>query len=163
MGVQALALGKIGNAGCHLAQRLAGVVEKAGLLHKVVHTQRAGEAGRAAGGQGVVGACKVIAQGLGHIAAQEDAARVFDLVQHAEGVLHAHFQMFRCNDVAGFNGLVQVGAEDDLAVVVHAGAGNGGAGQLRDLHLQLRLYRLGKGFAVGDKHWACQFIVLGLT
>ena len=27
MGVQALALGKIGNAGCHLAQRLAGVIE----------------------------------------------------------------------------------------------------------------------------------------
>ena len=44
MGVQALTLGKIGNAGCHLAQRLAGVVEEAGLLHKVVHTQRAGEA-----------------------------------------------------------------------------------------------------------------------
>ena len=55
MGVQALALGKIGNAGCHLAQRLAGVIEETGLLHKVVHTQRAGEAGRAAGGQGVVG------------------------------------------------------------------------------------------------------------
>ena len=48
MGVQALTLGKIGNAGCHLAQRLAGVIEEAGLLHKVVHTQRAGEAGRAA-------------------------------------------------------------------------------------------------------------------
>ena len=36
----------------------------------------------------------------------------------------------------------QVGAEDDLAVVVHAGTGNGGAGQLRDLYFQLRLYRL---------------------
>ena len=71
--------------------------------------------------------------------------------------------MLRRDDVAGLNGLVQIGAEDDLTVVVHAGAGNGGAGQLRDLHLQLRLYRLGKVCAVGDKHRACQFIVLGLT
>ena len=163
MGVQALALGKIGNAGCHLAQRLAGVVEKAGLLHKVVHTQRAGEAGRAAGGQGVVGACKVIAQGLGHIAAQEDAARVFDLVQHPEGVLHADLQMLRRNDVAGLNGLVQVGADDDLPVVVHAGAGNGGTGQLGDLHLQLCLHGPGQRRTVGDKNRAGQLVVLGLA
>ena len=60
----------------------------------------------------MVGACKVIAQRFRHVAAKEDAACIFDLVQHAEGVLHAHFQMFRCNDVAGFNGLVQVGAEE---------------------------------------------------
>ena len=71
--------------------------------------------------------------------------------------------MFRCNDVAGFNGLVQVGAEDDLAVVVHAGAGDGGTGQLRDLHLQLRLHGLGQLRAVGDEDRACQFVVLGLT
>ena len=111
----------------------------------------------------MVGACKVIAQRFRHVAAKEDAACVFDLVQHAEGVLHAHLQMFRCNDVAGFNGLVQVGAEDDLAVVVHAGAGDGGTGQLRDLHLQLRLHGLGQLRAVGDEDRACQFVVLGLT
>ena len=111
----------------------------------------------------MVGACKVIAQRFRHVAAKEDAACIFDLVQHAEGVLHAHFQMFRCNDVAGLDGLVQVGAEDDLAVVVHAGAGDGGTGQLRDLHLQLRLHGLGQLRAVGDENGACQFVVLGLT
>ena len=111
----------------------------------------------------MVGACKVIAQRFRHVAAKEDAAHVADLVQHAEGILHAHFQMFRCNDVAGLNGLVQVGAEDDLAVVVHAGAGDGGTGQLRDLHLQLRLHGLGQLRAVGDENRACQFVVLGLA
>ena len=102
----------------------------------------------------MVGACKVIAQGLGHIAAQEDASRVFDLVQHPEGVLHADLQMLRRNDVAGLNGLVQVGADDDLPVVVHAGAGNGGTGQLGDLHLQLCLHGLGQLRTVGDKNRA---------
>ena len=58
---------------------------------------------------------------------------------------------------------MQVGAEDDLAVVVHAGAGDGGTGQLRDLHLQLRLHGLGQLRAVGDEDRACQFVVLGLT
>ena len=111
----------------------------------------------------MVGAGKIIAQRLRHVAAKEDAARVADLVQHPKGVLHADLQVLRCNDVAGLDGLVQVGAEDDLTVVVHAGAGNGGAGQLRDLYFQFCLHRLGKGFAVGDKHRACQLIVLGLT
>ena len=163
MGVQALPLGKIGNAGGNLAQRLPGVVKKAGFLDKIVHAQGAGEAGGAAGGQGVVGACEVIAQRLGHVAAQEDAARVLDLVQHAERVFHTDFQMLGCNDVAGLNGLVQVRTDDDLAVVVHAGPGNGGTGQLRDLNLQLGLHGLGKLRAVGDKDGAGQLVVLGLA
>ena len=71
--------------------------------------------------------------------------------------------MLRGDDVAGFDGLVQVGADDDLAVVVHAGAGDGGAGQLRDLHFQLGLHGLGEVGAVSDQHGACQFVVLGLT
>ena len=103
VGVQTLPLGKIGNAGGNLAQRLPGVVKKAGFLDEVVHAQGAGEAGGAAGGQGVVGACEVIPQRLGHVAAQEDAARVLDLVQHAERVFHTDFQMLGCNDVAGLN------------------------------------------------------------
>ena len=111
----------------------------------------------------MVGACKVIAQRFRHVAAKEDAARVADLVQHPKGVLHADLQVLRRDDVAGLNGLVQVGAEDDLAVVIHAGTGNGGAGQLRNLYLQFCLYRLGKVCAVGDKHRACQPVVLGLT
>ena len=111
----------------------------------------------------MVGACKVIAQRLRHVAAKEDAARVADLVQHPEGVLHADLQVLRRDDVAGLDGLVQVGAEDDLTVVVHAGAGNGGAEQLRNLYLQFCLYRLGKGFAVSHQHRACQPVVLGLT
>ena len=163
MGVQTLALGKVCNAGRNGFQRVPGVVDEAGLLDEIVHAQRAGKACGAAGGQGVVGACKVIAQRFRHVAAKEDAARVADLVQHPEGVLHADLQVLRRDDVAGFNGLVQVGAEDDLAVVVHAGAGNGGAGQLRNLYLQFCLYRLGKVCAVGDKHRACQPVVLGLT
>ena len=163
VGVQALPLGKIGNAGGNLAQRLPGVVKKAGFLDEIVHAQGAGEAGGAAGGQGVVGACEVITQRLGHVAAQEDAARILDLVQHAERVFHTDFQMLGCNDVAGLNGLVQVRTDDDLAVVVHAGPGNGGTGQLRDLNLQLGLHGLGKLRAVGDKDGAGQLVVLGLA
>ena len=41
VGVQALALGKIGDAGGYFAQRFPGVVEEAGLLYKVVYAQGA--------------------------------------------------------------------------------------------------------------------------
>ena len=41
VGVQALALGKIGDAGSHLAQRFPGVVEEAGFFYKVVYAQGA--------------------------------------------------------------------------------------------------------------------------
>ena len=41
VGVQALALGKIGDAGGYFAQRFTGVVEEAGLLYKVVYAQGA--------------------------------------------------------------------------------------------------------------------------
>ena len=40
VGVQALPLGKVGDAGCSLFQRLPGVVDEAGLLDEVVHAQR---------------------------------------------------------------------------------------------------------------------------
>ena len=73
-----------------------------------------------------------------------------------------HFSNRISDDPFKFIGM-KMKAEDDLAVVVHAGTGNGGAGQLRDLYFQFCLYRLGKGCAVGDKHRACQLIVLGLT
>ena len=111
----------------------------------------------------MVRAGEVIAQCLRDVPAQEDASRILDLVQHAEGVFHADFQMFRRDDVAGLNGLVQVGADDDLAVVVHAGAGDGGAGQLRDLDFQLRLHGFGQRFAVGHEDGAGQLVVLGLA
>ena len=58
---------------------------------------------------------------------------------------------------------MQVGADDDLPVVVHAGAGNGGTGQLGNLHLQLCLHGLGQRRAVGDKNRAGQLVVLGLA
>lgn len=41
VGVQALALGKIGDAGGYFAQRFPGVVEEAGLFYKVVYAQGA--------------------------------------------------------------------------------------------------------------------------
>ena len=71
--------------------------------------------------------------------------------------------MLRRDDVARLNGLVQIGADDDLAVVVHAGAGDGGAGQLRDLGFQLRLYGLGQRLAVRHEDGAGQLVVLGLA
>ena len=59
--------------------------------------------------------------------------------------------------------LCRSAADDDLAVVVHAGPGDGGAGQLRDLHLQLGLHGLGQLGAVGDEDGAGQLVVLGLA
>ena len=40
VGVQALMLGKIGNAGLNFAQGIAGVINETGLFHKIVHAQR---------------------------------------------------------------------------------------------------------------------------
>src|SRR5699024_10768400 len=102
----------------------------------------------AAGGQGVVGSGEVVAQRLGDVPAQEDAAGVFDLAQHRKGVLHADFQVLGSDDVADLNGLAQILADNNLAVVVHAGPGNGRPGQLGDLDFQLGLNRFGQGLAV---------------
>ena len=136
-------LGKIGDASLHLAEGFAGVIDKARLLHKIIDAQRAREPRRAAGGQCVVRAGKVVAQCLGHVFAQEDAARILHRVQHRERVIDADFQVLRRNDVHGLNGLVHVVGDNNFAVRVHAGAGDGGAGQLRNLNLQLRLHGLG--------------------
>ena len=156
-------LGKVGDAGLDLAQGFAGVVDEAGLLDEIIHAQGAAEPRGAAGGQGVVGAGKIIAQGLGHVLAQENAARVLDVVQNGKRVVHADLQMLRRNNVHGVDGLLHVIGDDDLTVGVHAGAGNGGAGQLRDLYFQLGLYGLGQVPAVGDQHRRGQLIVLGLA
>ena len=156
-------LGKVGDAALNLAQSLAGVVDKAGFLDEIVHAQRAREPRSAAGGQGVVRPGKVIAQRLGHILAEEDAARVLHRVENRKRVIHADFQMLRRDDVDGLNRLVHIIGHDDFAVGVHAGAGNGGAWQLRNLHLQLGLHGLGQLPAVGDQHRAGQLVMLGLA
>ena len=156
-------LGKIGNARLNFAQGIAGVINETGLFHKIVHAQRAGKTCRAAGGQGVVGAGKIIAQCFRHILAQENAARVLYAVQNGERVVHTNFQMLRGNDVHGVNGLVHIVRHNDLAVGVHAGAGDGGAGQLWDLHFQLGLYGLGQLGAVRYQHGAGQLVMLGLA
>ena len=163
MGVQALPLGKIGNTGLHLPQRLPGVINKAALFHKVVHAQRAAEACRAAGGQRMVGACEIIAQRLRHIFAQKDAACIFDLGKQAERLVHTHLQMLGGYDVHGLHRLAQIAAHNDLAVGIHAFPCNFLARQLRDLHLQLGLHGLCQRLAVRYQHGACQHIVLGLT
>ena len=111
----------------------------------------------------MVRAGKIVAQRLGYILAKEDAAGVLHRVQHGKRVVHADLQMLGGNDIHGFDGLAHVIGHDDLAVGVHARAGDGGAGQLRDLYLQLGLHGLGQIPAVGDKHGAGQLIVLGLA
>ena len=60
--------------------------------------------------------------------------------------------MFRRDDVHRLNGLVHIGGNDDLAVGVHAGPGDGRTGQLRDLHFQFRLHGQRQFPAVGDQH-----------
>ena len=83
----------------------------------------------------MVGTGKIIAQRFGYVFAQEDAARVLNFIQHRKGVIHANFQMLRCNDIHRLDRLVHIIGHNDLAVGVHALAGNRGAGQLGDLHL----------------------------
>ena len=111
----------------------------------------------------MVRAGKIVAQCLGYILAKEDAAGVLHRVQHGKRVVHADLQMLGGDDVHGLDGLAHVIGHDDLAVGVHARAGDGGAGQLRDLYLQLGLHGLGQIPAVGDKHGAGQPVMLGLA
>ena len=85
----------------------------------------------------MVRAGKIVAQCLGYILAKEDAAGVLHRVQHGKRVVHADLQMLGGDDIHGFDGFAHVIGHDDLAVGVHARAGDGGAGQLRDLYLQL--------------------------
>ena len=156
-------LGKVGDAGLDFAQGFAGVVDEAGLFDEIIHAQRAAEPRGAAGGQRVVGAGKVIAQGLRHVFAQEDAARVLDIVEHCKRIIHADLQMLGRDDVHGVDGFLHVVGDDDLTVGVHTGACDGGAGQLRDLHFQLGLHGFGKLPAVGDKHRRGKLVVFGLA
>ena len=111
----------------------------------------------------MVRASKIVAQCLGYILAKEDAAGVLHRVQHGKRVIHADLQMLGGDDIHGLDGFAHVIGHDDLAVGVHARAGDGGAGQLRDLHLQLGLHGLGQLPAVGDKHGAGQLVMLGLA
>ena len=120
MGGQALPLGKVGYLVGYLGQGVTGVVGELGLLHEIIHRQRGGEAGGAAGGQGVVGACEVVAQSLGAVLAHEDGACVLDLVQIVEGVVHAQLQMLGSDLVGDVNGQHEVSfGYDDLAVLVN--------------------------------------------
>ena len=106
---------------------------------------------------------KVIAERFGHVAAQKDAAGVLDRTQHRERVFGADFEVFRRDEVRGFDRLGEIIGHDDLAVGVHALPRDRGAGQKRNLPLKLGLHGLGQRFAVGHKHRRRELVVLGLA
>ena len=111
----------------------------------------------------MVGAGEIIAQCFRAVLAQEDGAGAAHPVQIIEGRVHAQFQMLGGDFVGNVDGQIQIFRHNNFAIVVDGCPGDLAAGQQRNLSLQLRLHRFGQLAAVGDKHRACQFIVLGLT
>ena len=116
MAVEALPLCKVRDPGGGVCQRLPGVVDELGLLHKVVYAEGTGKPGRTAGGQGVVGTREIVPQRLWRVAAQKNAAGVFDQGQQGKGIVHAQLQMLRSDAVGGLHCRGQVLCHQDLTV-----------------------------------------------
>ena len=137
MGVQPLPLCELDHPVGDLFQRLGAVVEEAAALDEVVHPQRAGEPGGAAGGQGVVRPGEIVPQRLRHMPAEEDAAGIPDAGQQREGIRDRELQMLGRDEVCDLDRLLEAVGQDDLAVVVNARRRNLPAGQRRELPLEL--------------------------
>ena len=145
-----------------LPEGLRGVIGVLNLLDEIVHRQGTAEAGGAGGGQGVVGAAQIVAQGLRAAAAQEDGARVLHGVQIIEGVVHADLQVLRGHGVCDLNAAGEIVRHDDLAVVLDRGAGDLPALQSGKLGFDLRLHRFGQRLGIRHQHRAGQHVVFGL-
>ena len=162
MGPQPLVGGDLHHSARVVLQGRGAVLDDGGLLHEIVHGKRRRVAGRAAGGQRVVGAGLVIAHGLRRPRPQEDGAGVADGAQILHGALHVHLQMLGRNDVHHLQGLIHGSAHEDEPVIVKGGAGDVGAGGIGQVHLDGRLHRVGIGVREGDEVAGRQRIVLGL-
>ena len=92
--LKAFADGKAFGGGADGFQRLGRHAGQRGALHEVKDGKAGGEAGGAGGGQDVVRAADIIADGLGRVGAKEDRAGVGDLLRQGVGVGGAEFKVF---------------------------------------------------------------------
>ena len=145
------------------AGKAAGVAaDDRGALEEVVDRQARREARRAAGGQHVVGAGHIVADGLRGVAAEEDRAGVAHPVGQPLGLVHREL------DVLGRDAVDQAGRvvqrRDDHRAVVAPGSGGVVAGrQRRQLPLDRGDHRVGEGGVVGDQDRLGGRVVLGLA
>jgi hypothetical protein len=109
-------------------QRLGGHLRQRGALQEVEDREAGGKPGRARGGQDVVRAADVVADGLGRVGAQEDRAGMGDLWPGL-GIGGAKLQMFGGDAVGQRCGLGRLAGDDDRAVLRPAGPGDGAAVQ----------------------------------
>ena len=66
----------------------------------------------------MVGACEIIAQGLGAVLSDEDSARIAHLHHHLKGVGSHDLQMLGSDLIGCVNGIVQRLCDEDVAVIV---------------------------------------------
>ncbi len=116
----------------------------------------------AAGGQRVVRAGNVVADGLGGPLAHEDGAGVADGAELLHGAVEVQLKMLGRDDVDGLNGLGHGVADDDEPLVSKGSRGDFGARGLLHVALDGGLHRVGIGRVERDQVAACQRIVLGL-
>ena len=98
-------------------QRVLRVVDEARLLDEIVDRKRREEARRAARGQHVVRAGKVIAERLGRVVPEEHGAGVVELSDVLERVLAADLEVLRRKLVRKFNRLVETADNYQFTVV----------------------------------------------
>ena len=129
VGGEALGIGEGHRGGADIGER--GTVERdpGGALEEIIYRQARGEAGGAGGGQDMVGAGDVVANGLRAVGAQENGAGMADIGEDSFRILQHELQMFGCDAVGEADGLRPVLHQDDGAVLVPAGAGDVAAGQ----------------------------------
>ena len=81
-----------------LGKCLFGIIEVGGFFNEIVHRERRGKACASAGGEGVVGAGKIVTDRLRGIFSEEDRACIPDGGQERKGVVHHDLKML--NDSA---------------------------------------------------------------
>ena len=73
--------------------------------------------GRTVGGQHMVGACEIIAQGLAAVLSDEDGARIADPGHDFKGIGRHDLQMLRCDLIGCVNGILHRLCHQDVTVI----------------------------------------------
>ena len=108
------------------------------------------------------GTREVIAEGLGSVRPEENAAGVADQGQKLQRLADEQFEVLGRDRVGHLHPLLQVADDHDQALPAQGGARDVGTGQRVDLALDLDAGAIGEFLRIGDQDAGRQLVVLGL-
>ncbi len=113
MGVQPFELRQIDGRLGEALQRLLRSVYHAGALHKIIHPQGRGEAGRPAGRQHVARAGQIVPHRLGRVLAQKDRTGARYVGKEFHWLLHGELQVLGGDGVRDIDSLLDAGDDEN--------------------------------------------------